>query len=133
MKLSPHSRATRTLPSASSSVTLRNSAPSELAPKLRMGRSRSVWPSRRVCMEEESGNVSQYRFDRERACSRPNSVRKRTACRSQTWQIGILQNSLIRPTPHGQQHIRPQSLVGGLNCQHVVGALDVFVEIPLQN
>src|SRR5438045_3060605 len=48
MKLSPQSRATRTLASTSSSVTLRNSAPSEEAPKLRMGSSRPVRPKVRV-------------------------------------------------------------------------------------
>jgi hypothetical protein len=43
-------QATRTLASTSSSDTLRNSAPSDEAPKLRMGSWRSVWPRRRVCI-----------------------------------------------------------------------------------
>src|ERR1700704_1788487 len=48
MKLRPQSSATRTLWSASSSVTARNSCPSEDAPKLRMGTGSEVLPRRRV-------------------------------------------------------------------------------------
>ncbi len=60
MKLSPHSRATWTLESASSRFTERNSWPSELAPKPRIGSWRPVWPRGRVCMgsgsEREEGS-----------------------------------------------------------------------------
>src|SRR4051794_13174044 len=48
MKLSPHSRATLTLARTSSSVTLRNSAPRDEAPKLKIGSSSPVRPSGRV-------------------------------------------------------------------------------------
>src|SRR5436190_23841925 len=57
MKFSPHSSATRTLASTSSSFTLRNSCPSDDAPKLRMGSWRSVWPRRRVCMRKRSARA----------------------------------------------------------------------------
>src|SRR5688572_6664816 len=50
MKFNPHSRATRTDFNTSSSVTLRNSAPSDEAPKLRIGTARPVLPRRRVCI-----------------------------------------------------------------------------------
>src|SRR5438132_259751 len=54
MKFSPLSSATRTDLRTSSSVTLRNSAPSEDAPKLRIGTCNPVLPSGRLCMAKLS-------------------------------------------------------------------------------
>jgi hypothetical protein len=52
LKLKPQSSAARTFSSASSSFTLRNSAPSDDAPKLRMGTFNPVLPNGRCCTAE---------------------------------------------------------------------------------
>src|SRR5262245_58478162 len=78
MKLSPHSRATRTLPSTSSSVTLRNSAPREEAPKPRMGSWRPVRPRGRVG-SGVAGMVKFFEKEERTIGKRGGNVQRRTS------------------------------------------------------
>src|SRR5688572_27265691 len=86
MKFNPLSNATRTDFSTSSKVTLRNSAPSDEAPKLRIGTCRPVLPRGRVCISDNQQSLMNARERNETIChSKP------LPCRAQA--LGYTNNS----------------------------------------
>src|SRR5579863_8384044 len=103
MNVIPQSSATRTARMASWMSIERNSAPSDEAPKLRIGSSRSVFPSFLFFMFLSSSRQG-----------RPRSPPR----------------GPLHPDAHHQEQIREPLLIRGLDREHVVGGRHRLVELP---